>query len=250
VNEIVSLAVRYGIVTPYTSFLIDERSDVLTQSGRNSAASSAASSFAPAAMPTSGAKAVDQSQLQNEMRGAGVAPAAPTKVPAPMVSGAPASSSAPSAYNETQVIQYVGDKTFISRNSVWTDTQFDPSKMTTTEIEFGSEAYFNMLANNSQIGKYVALSSRVIFVLNGTAYEITDNGSGSTAPSAAPTAAPATATPQVTARSSSQVTSSTQSTSAAKSSGSTSTLPSAANPFCGGLLAAIGMTLFLWLRLR
>ncbi len=193
VNEIVTLAVRYGIVTPYTSFLVDERQDVLTQAGRQSAANEAARSMAPAAMPTAGAKAVDQSQLQRQMQGAGAPMAAPTKAPASTSPGQPAPST---SYQDTLAVQYVGDKAFISRNSVWTDTQFDPSKMTTTKIEFGSEAYFALIANQPMMSKYLALGSRVIVVVNGVAYEITDTGVGATSANMVPTAIPTQPTPE------------------------------------------------------
>lgn len=159
VNDIVTLAVRYGIVTPYTSFLIDERKDVFTPQGRTGAAQELQKSFAPAAAPTSGAAAVQQSQQQNQLRQADAVPT-----------------------TSAAQIKSVGDKTFILRNNVWTDTQFDPSKMTTTKIAFESDAYFALIANNPGWGKYLALGSRVIVVLaeRGAAYEIMDNGSGAT----------------------------------------------------------------------
>jgi Ca-activated chloride channel family protein len=192
VNEIVALAVRYGIVTPYTSFLVDERQDVFTEQGRRKAAEP---SRAPA--PTSGPAAVQQSLDQSQMRGANVAPAAPTAAPKPMMPGAIAP--APSGREEMSPIQVIGDKTFLLRNDVWTDTQFDPSKMTTKKIEFGSDAYFALTANNPDLGKYFALGSRVIVVVNGTAYEITDTGVGASDSSAVPTARPAPETPEARA---------------------------------------------------
>ena len=66
VNEIVALAVRYGIVTPYTSFLVDERSDVLTESGRGGVASDMSKAMA-APRPAAGATAVQQSMEQSQM---------------------------------------------------------------------------------------------------------------------------------------------------------------------------------------
>jgi Ca-activated chloride channel family protein len=184
IGEIVTLAVRYGIVTPYTSFLVDERQDVFTQSGRNRVATEASKVLAPAAMPTSGAAAVQQSQDQSQLRGALAAPTAALKPAAPPAPGAPVQPRA-----ETVPVQAIGDKTFLLRSDVWMDTQFDPSKMTTKKIEFGGEAFFALTANNPDWGKYFALGSRVIVVLNGVAYEITDNGSGATDPRAAPTSA-------------------------------------------------------------
>ena len=47
VDEIVSLAVRYGIVTPYTSFLIDESQDVFTPQGLGGAAQNMQRQMAP-----------------------------------------------------------------------------------------------------------------------------------------------------------------------------------------------------------
>lgn len=90
----------------------------------------------------------------------------------PVAPGAPALGSTRSA----APIQTVGDKTFLLRNGVWTDTQFDPSKMTTTKVEFNGDAYFALLQNPAW-GKYIALGSKLIVVLDGTAYEITDGGS-------------------------------------------------------------------------
>jgi Ca-activated chloride channel family protein len=176
VSEIVALAVRYGIVTPYTSFLVDERKDVLTESGRAKIA--AEPTKAPA--PVSGPSAVQQSIEQSQMRGANVAPAAPTAAPKPSGTGTTTQTTA-------APLQMVGNKTFLFRNNVWTDTQFDPSKMTTQKIEFGSDAYFALVANNPEVGKYLALGARVIFVINGVAYEITDTGTGATDANTVPT---------------------------------------------------------------
>jgi len=67
--------------------------------------------------------------------------------------------------------------------------------MTTTKIEFGSEAYFALIANNPMMSKYLALGSRVIVVVNGVAYEITDTGVGATSADTVPTAIPAQPTP-------------------------------------------------------
>ncbi len=182
VNEIVTLAVRYGIVTPYTSFLVDERKDVLTESGRGGAARDLFGALAPSALPTSGAAAVQQSKEQNQMRGANIAPPAATYAPTQAAGRTGPGSTA----TQATPLQFIGDKTFLMRNGAWTDTTFDPSKMTARKIEFNSDAYYG-LALNSEFGKYLALGSRVIVVLNGTAYEITVDGSGATDATTVPT---------------------------------------------------------------
>lgn len=151
IDEIVALAIRYGIVTPYTSFLIQEDSDVLTQEGRKSAGSSVQQNAPPpAAAPTSGAGAVGMSQANQEMKDANAA----------LSSG-------------DGKLKHAGDKAFILRNGVWTDTTFVPETMTTSKIQFGSAQYFDMLAQHPEWNAYAAVGQQVIFVVNGVAYEIT-----------------------------------------------------------------------------
>jgi len=150
VDEIVTLAIRYGIVTPYTSFLIEE-GDVLTQAGRTGAGDSVQQNAPlPTAAPTSGAAAVGKSQANQEMKDANTAPSA-----------------------GDGKIKHAGDKAFILRNGVWTDTTFVPEKMATTKIQFGSAQYFDLLAQHPEWYKYVAVGQQVIFVVDGAAYEIT-----------------------------------------------------------------------------
>jgi len=151
VDEIVALAIRYGIVTPYTSFLIQEDNDVLSEGGRKGASDSVQQNAPPpASAPTSGAGAVGMSQANQEMKDASAAPS-----------------------SQEGKLKHAGDKAFILRNGVWTDTTFVPEKMTTTKIQFGSQQYFDLLAQHPEWNKYVAVGERVIFVVNGVAYEIT-----------------------------------------------------------------------------
>lgn len=151
VDEIVALAIRYGIVTPYTSFLIEEDADVLTQEGRTTAGSAVQQNApSPTSAAASGADAVGKSQTNKDLQEA---------------------NSAPSSGDGK--VKHVGDKAFISRNGVWIDTTFAPEKMTTTKIVFGSAEYFELLKQHPEWYKYVAVGEKVIFVVNGVAYEIT-----------------------------------------------------------------------------
>jgi hypothetical protein len=69
-------------------------------------------------------------------------------------------------------VKYVGDKTFILNDGVWTDTTFVPDKMSPTPLSFGSDDYFALIAARPEWGRYFALGSHVIVVLEGTAYEV------------------------------------------------------------------------------
>jgi hypothetical protein len=71
-------------------------------------------------------------------------------------------------------VKYVGDKTFVLQDDVWIDTAYDVDKMTTTQISFGSDNYFELLATRPEWGKYFALGTHVIVVLEGTAYEVVE----------------------------------------------------------------------------
>jgi len=152
VDSIVSLSVRYGIMTPYTSFLVDEDQDILTEAGRKRVVEENWLA-APSAMPFTGARAVADSKAQSSLAEAEV-----------------------SRRGATAEIKLVGPKTFVLRDGIWTDTAYDPQEMRLTRLRFGSETYFGLLVENSQWGKYFAVGDQVIAVLDGTAYRIEPGG--------------------------------------------------------------------------
>jgi hypothetical protein len=75
--------------------------------------------------------------------------------------------------DEISPIQTVNGKTFLLQDGVWTDTTFEPDTMETVKIAFLSDAYFDLLSEQPELGAYLALGERVIVVVEGTAYEIT-----------------------------------------------------------------------------
>jgi Ca-activated chloride channel family protein len=163
VDEIVDLSVRYGIVTPYTSFLIDETEDALTAEGRSALAQKeVARAAAPyglggkgagqATPSVSGAAAVEKSIAQESLRQADVA--APT---------------------EHQQVRTVGDRTFVLRDGIWTDTLYDAasageSPTKAERVVFGGARYFELLRAHPEWGRYLALGQQVILVSEGRAY--------------------------------------------------------------------------------
>ena len=88
-----------------------------------------------------------------------------------------------------QVVRMTGSKTFVLQRGVWTDTAFDPSRMSTTPIGFGSDGYFDLLVARPEWGVYLALGERVIFVAEGVAYEVVEGDAG-------PVAVPPAQTPE------------------------------------------------------
>lgn len=181
-DEIVDLGTRYGIVTPYTSYLAlepgqqavaadapspitrrDERNRPMNQRGARSGVGgglSAGSASAPpppkeAAKATTGEYAVRESKrarAQQEVL---------------RVDGADEEGGASAAVNK------VGDKTFYLREGVWIDSEFKPeSKLPETVVEFGGEEYFALIKREPQLARFFALGERVVVVYKGRVYRV------------------------------------------------------------------------------
>ena len=174
VESIVNLSVRYGIITPYTSFLIEE-DDILSQMGRDRAASEfAAGEAVDLRGMSSGAAAVDAAEASGGMLQA-EAPimAMPTNMAVPPGDASTMTDEEVAQQVAAQnPIRTVNDKTFIQQNGVWTDTTFNPDTMETQKIVFLSDDYFALITANPTLGDYFAIGERVIVVVDGVAYEV------------------------------------------------------------------------------
>jgi Ca-activated chloride channel homolog len=168
VQSIVNLSVRYGIITPYTSFLIEEN-DILTQSGQEEAAAN----FAGDARndDNTGAAAVAEADESQQMAEAEAPMALPTQTMGG-VGGGTTGGGGDSGQPTGNVIQTVNDKTFLLQDGVWVDTAFQRDTMTTTQVVFLSDEYFALLDLHPLMGDYLAIGERVIVVIEGVAYEI------------------------------------------------------------------------------
>jgi len=160
IDEIVALSVRYGIVTPYTSFLVDESEDALTESGRASLADKALQAYAPG-------------PVGDGYGGGGNAPAASGQaaVERSLAEGALRDAEAP-AEAHAERVRTAGDKSFVLRGEIWVDTAYDSTRLTPERIPIGSARYFALLAEHPEWGKYLAVGPRVLLVWHGEAYEI------------------------------------------------------------------------------
>jgi len=169
VDAIVALSIRYGIITPYTSFLVEE--DVFSEGGREAISRNVREEMAAElAAPSYGSTAVDKAAYQGAMAEAEVAPTGGTISFKPSMAGAEGGVSG--SVNASEVVKQIGSKTFILRNGTWTDTTFDGAGMETVFVEFLSDDYFELISENPDLGDYFALGERVIVVCEGTAYEV------------------------------------------------------------------------------
>ena len=159
VDSVVRLSLRYGIITPYTSFLITEDDIVPMEEGGELQMQFDA--------PAVGQAAVDAAEMTAGLAEAEAPMAAPTAM---RIGGGEAGAN--SADIGAQRVRYVADRTFVWRDGVWVDTIYDPQTMTPVQVPFLSDAYFALLDLDPVVGEFLALGERVIFVWEGTAYEV------------------------------------------------------------------------------
>jgi Ca-activated chloride channel family protein len=171
VQEVVELSKHYGIITPYTSFLVQEPQAAQPPRGTPSPGvpvpvpTVVPMPFATP-MPSTGAGAVQQAEAFGKIATADVA--------------------APSAPSEAPQLRAVGSKTFLLKGEVWTDTAYT-SGAETHKVALGSSAYFDLLSRYPEAGAYLALGQRVILVLEGTTYEVVPAGDAGETPTPTPT---------------------------------------------------------------
>lgn len=163
-DEIVDLGTRYGIVTPYTSYLALEPNvtarDVTSLplnnrgnfgAGRATNAPSPSPAKAADARAITGATAVQQSKRAREQQEV-------------MRVGGESVSSA---------IKTAGGKTFYLREGVWTDSDFKPGAgLPETVVKFGSDEYYALLKQKPQLATFFALGEKVTVILGGRVYRV------------------------------------------------------------------------------
>ena len=197
-DEVTELARKYGIVTPYTAYLIAEdeanrRVPLAMQSLPRLNEDRSASEFAKQNWDSfknesGGEKALAGARFGYTLKSAngsfaGGAPAAADAYRALGISGSvpPISQGTPPAESNMRLAQYsnegqgrfVAGRNAFQNNSQWIDSlvQKQPNAEH-LRIQFNSTDYFTLAAKEPQALPWLALGSNVQFVLNGTVYEI------------------------------------------------------------------------------
>ncbi len=168
VDEVVRLGMEYGIVTPYTSSLVEEelrpgvlrnRTDVL----RDEAAAMPAPPAAAGGMPGGPAAG---GGMGGGFRGAKSGESAVAAAQA-----ARARKDAERPQEHTDSVRYVEGKTFRLVNGAWTDTEYKP-EMKKREVRYASDDFFALVKDAPKLAKYFALGERVIVVWKGEAISV------------------------------------------------------------------------------
>ncbi|HSU25459.1 MAG TPA: VWA domain-containing protein, partial [Pyrinomonadaceae bacterium] len=160
-DEIVELGTRYGIVTPYTSYLAADGNFAAVQ--QETERFRAIAKDAPAKMAMkSGAGAVQQSVQQNTMQ-------MNSSVAADEVKG-----EQQVLIRNTAANQFVANKNFFNQGNTWIDSEFSAdSRLPEINLKFGSDEYFKLALNDRRLAQYFALGEEVVVVWNGKIYRVT-----------------------------------------------------------------------------
>jgi Ca-activated chloride channel family protein len=152
VEQIVRLSIRYGIVTPYTSYLVTEPMPLGAVEQERIAAEQLDAMEAAPQEPAYGATAVEKAAEQGALAGADQA-------------AGPSGESA-------DVVRVVGSRTYVLSEGVWVDTAYDPDLMDTVPVAFLSDNYFALASAHAELGDAFALGEEVIAFADGVAYRV------------------------------------------------------------------------------
>lgn len=157
-EEILNLSKKWGIVTPLTAALATEDESPIVVGGPRPVpmlrgqtdGNFGGFGGANAPMASSGQLAVEQSKARKSLR-----------------------ESAPQGSKSAANVKTIGGKTFVLRGDVWTDADFDETKIKARVVKFGSKEYFE-LARDPKFAAWLSVGPKVIWVWNGAAIRVED----------------------------------------------------------------------------
>jgi Ca-activated chloride channel family protein len=156
IDQIVRLSIRYGIVTPYTSYLVTEEMPLGAAQQERIADEQFRQMQAMPAAPASGQEAVEKAEAQSSL--------------------ADAEAPAPAAGDTGEQVRVVGARTFVFSAEKWVDTAFDPDAMQTVKVAFLSPDYFALSEAWPDLAAAFALGPSVVAISGGVAYEVVPAG--------------------------------------------------------------------------
>ena len=161
-DEVTDLGTRYGIVTPYTSYLAID--GTVANAPRDSERARRIASAAPAKVEArSGADAVQFSVQQNAM-----------KENVFLVEDDKKDAKERILVQNSATNQFVGAKNFFNQSNVWVDADYQVNtRLPETNVKFASEEYFELLRKEKTLAQYFALGEEVVVVYNNRVYRVT-----------------------------------------------------------------------------
>ena len=142
VEEVEKLGLKYGIVTPYTSFLVTEKERLTLEAAAPEAKT------AITAREVTGAGAVKAARVSQKFK---------------------AQDRAEEVLSQN--IRYKREKTFYLREGFWVDSSYQEGSPV-KEIRFNSDDYFRILAENPGIAPYLSVAKNLIVFYKNMNYKI------------------------------------------------------------------------------
>jgi Ca-activated chloride channel family protein len=144
VDEIRRLGLKYGIVTPFTSFLVTEKEAQALDAAAPAAREAIVGGVVGGVGAVRAAKATQTFKLED--RAAQVA---------------------------SERILYKDDKTFYLKDGVWTDSEYTEGAPV-TEFKFNSDAFYKLIAEKPGLAKYLSAGNKLVVVFKGVNYRIVE----------------------------------------------------------------------------
>ena len=156
IDQIVRLSIRYGIVTPYTSYLVTEEFPLGAAEQSRIAGAQYNQMLATPPAATSGQEAVQKAADQGALSAA----EAPAEIEA----------------ESRQTVRILGSRVYVFSDGAWVDTSFDPDQMKTVQVSFLSNDYFDLSQAVPELASAFSLGSRVVAIHDGVAYQVVEAG--------------------------------------------------------------------------
>ena len=215
-DEATDLARQFGLVTPYTAYLImedeqgrhvAEENQVMRDFAKDAQATvSANGAYTKFKNEQGGDTGVRVARLQNDLKGSmqvdssldsvNAEAARAMDVPASTVSAAPAAPMGGTSFNtvqppsddaNTRVVQYtqrakyIAGRAFFQNGNQWVDNNVSKRNADkSVRIKFGSDDYFALITQHPEARPWLALGENVKLLLDSTVYDVYDDSTPNT----------------------------------------------------------------------
>lgn len=165
VEEVIRLSKKYGIITEYTSFLVEEPGMVNARGFDEEASEKFALEAAPVMDAFTGGSAMNQSININDQKSKAQAPGGTSQYYY-------------AADGEQVIIGQVrnmDNRTFFQQGANWVENNFTEGQ-NVLKVKNFSEAQFQLLERDPSLGKLMSLGGEVLLMINGNAVQIGNEG--------------------------------------------------------------------------
>jgi Ca-activated chloride channel family protein len=175
-DEVVDLGTRYGIVTPYTSYLATDGSERENRTAFSNLLRDSSSNNVASDLPLNNRSAARKSNAKPELlvgatTGKGAVEASKD---AKQLQNLTTVRSVDDEVIKTGMVKKVGAKTFYLENNMWIDSEFkEEAKLKEIKLTFASNEFFDLIAKETALAQFFALGEQVVVVWKGSIYRIT-----------------------------------------------------------------------------